>query len=80
MKMGLQAATGEVQSLGRALDSSTVARCPLWLLQRFARAVHCQKSLREAIPEKSAQKIFRAADQILRAGRPETEQAGERQT
>jgi hypothetical protein len=31
---------------------------------------------REAIPEKSAQKIFRAADQILRAGRlqPATEQ------
>jgi hypothetical protein len=25
----------------------------------------------EAIPEKSAQKIFRAADQIIRAGRPE---------
>jgi antirestriction protein ArdC len=28
-----------------------------------------------AIPEKSAQKIFRAADQILRAGRPTKEQA-----
>ena len=25
----------------------------------------------DAIPEKSAQKIFRAADQIIRAGRPE---------
>jgi hypothetical protein len=25
----------------------------------------------EAIPEKSAQKIFRAADQIIRAGRSE---------
>ena len=31
----------------------------------------------EAIPEKSAQKIFRAADQILRAGRPSKEQAAE---
>jgi hypothetical protein len=31
----------------------------------------------EAIPEKSAQKIFRAADQILRAGRPSREQAVE---
>ena len=28
----------------------------------------------DAIPEKSAQKIFRAADQILRAGRPTKEQ------
>ena len=27
----------------------------------------------EVIPEKSAQKIFRAADQILRAGRPNNE-------
>jgi hypothetical protein len=27
--------------------------------------------LAEAIPEKSAQKIFRAADQIIRAGRSE---------
>jgi antirestriction protein ArdC len=26
----------------------------------------------EAIPEKSAQKIFRAADQIIRAGHPQT--------
>ena len=31
----------------------------------------------EAIPEKSAQKIFRAADQILRAGRPTKEQPAE---
>ena len=31
----------------------------------------------EAIPEKSAQKIFRAADQILRPGRPSKEQAAE---
>ena len=31
----------------------------------------------EAIPEKSAQKIFRAADQILRAGRPTKERSGE---
>ena len=28
----------------------------------------------DAIPEKSAQKIFRTADQILRAGRPTKEQ------
>jgi hypothetical protein len=27
----------------------------------------------EAIPEKSAQKIFRAADQIIRAGRVESD-------
>jgi hypothetical protein len=26
----------------------------------------------DAIPEKSAQKIFRAADQILRAGKPKS--------
>jgi antirestriction protein ArdC len=32
-----------------------------------------------AIPEKSAQKVFRAADQILRAGRSETEKAGDRE-
>jgi antirestriction protein ArdC len=32
-----------------------------------------------AIPEKSAQKIFRAADQIVRAGRTQPEQAGERE-
>jgi len=31
----------------------------------------------DAIPEKSAQKIFRAADQILRAGRPTTKRSGE---
>ncbi len=31
----------------------------------------------DAIPEKSAQKIFRAADQILRAGRLQTEQHAE---
>ncbi len=31
----------------------------------------------DAIPEKSAQKIFRAADQILRAGRPIKEQSAE---
>ena len=31
----------------------------------------------DAIPEKSAQKIFRAADQILRAGRPTTERSAE---
>ena len=31
----------------------------------------------EAIPEKSAQKIFRAADQILRAGRPTKERSPE---
>jgi hypothetical protein len=31
----------------------------------------------DAIPEKSAQKIFRAADQILRAGRPPKEQSTE---
>jgi hypothetical protein len=31
----------------------------------------------DAIPEKSAQKIFRAADQILRAGRPAKEQPAE---
>lgn len=31
----------------------------------------------EAIPEKSAQKILRAADQILRAGRPSKERAAE---
>ena len=31
----------------------------------------------EAIPEKSAQKIFRVADQILRAGRPTKEQPAE---
>ena len=31
----------------------------------------------EAIPEKSAQKIFRAADQILRAGRPTRERSAE---
>ncbi len=31
----------------------------------------------DAIPEKSAQKIFRAADQILRAGRPTRERAAE---
>jgi hypothetical protein len=31
----------------------------------------------DAIPEKSAQKIFRAADQILRAGRPTKEQPAE---
>jgi hypothetical protein len=31
----------------------------------------------DAIPEKSAQKIFRAADQILRAGRPAKEQSAE---
>ena len=31
----------------------------------------------DAIPEKSAQKIFRAADQIIRAGRPSREQAAE---
>ena len=31
----------------------------------------------DAIPEKSAQKIFRAADQILRAGRPTKEQSAE---
>lgn len=30
-----------------------------------------------AIPERSAQKIFRAADQIIRAGRTQSEQAGE---
>ena len=30
-----------------------------------------------AIPEKSAQKIFRAADQILRAGRPSSERSAE---
>lgn len=29
----------------------------------------------DAIPEKSAQKIFRTADQILRAGRPGKERA-----
>src|SRR4030095_12005614 len=29
----------------------------------------------EAIPEKSAQKIFRAADQIIRAGRPQLDPA-----
>jgi len=29
----------------------------------------------DAIPEKSAQKIFRAADQIIRAGRPSRERA-----
>ena len=34
-------------------------------------------SSREAIPEKSAQKIFRAADQILRAGRLQAEQETE---
>jgi hypothetical protein len=34
----------------------------------------------EAIPEKSAQKIFRAADQILRAGRLEPEQPDEQRT
>ena len=31
----------------------------------------------DAIPEKSAQKIFRAADQILRAGRPTKERSPE---
>jgi len=31
----------------------------------------------DAIPEKSAQKIFRAADQILRAGRPTRERSAE---
>src|SRR5438128_11981366 len=31
----------------------------------------------DAIPEKSAQKILRAADQILRAGRPSRERAAE---
>jgi hypothetical protein len=31
----------------------------------------------DAIPEKSAQKIFRAADQIIRAGRPSRERATE---
>jgi len=31
----------------------------------------------DAIPEKSAQKIFRAADQILRAGRPTKDQSAE---
>ena len=31
----------------------------------------------DSIPEKSAQKIFRAADQILRAGRPTKEQSSE---
>ena len=31
----------------------------------------------DAIPEKSAQKIFRAADQILRAGRPTKERSAE---
>src|ERR1700704_1029456 len=31
----------------------------------------------EAIPEKSAQKIFRAADQIIRAGRPRRERSAE---
>jgi len=31
----------------------------------------------DAIPEKSAQKIFRAADQIIRAGRPSKESAAE---
>ncbi len=31
----------------------------------------------DAIPEKSAQKIFRAADQILRAGRPTKEISAE---
>jgi hypothetical protein len=31
----------------------------------------------DAIPEKSAQKIFRAADQIIRAGRTEPEQSPE---
>jgi len=31
----------------------------------------------DAIPEKSAQKVFRAADQILRAGRPTKEQPAE---
>ena len=31
----------------------------------------------DAIPERSAQKIFRAADQILRAGRPTKEQSAE---
>ena len=31
----------------------------------------------DAIPEKSAQKIFRAADQILRAGRPIRERSAE---
>jgi hypothetical protein len=30
-----------------------------------------------AIPERSAQKIFRAADQIIRAGRIQIEQGGE---
>jgi hypothetical protein len=31
----------------------------------------------DAIPEKSAQKIFRAADQILRAGRRSNERSAE---
>jgi hypothetical protein len=31
----------------------------------------------DAIPEKSAQKIFRAADQIIRAGRPSSERTAE---
>lgn len=31
---------------------------------------------KETIPEQSAQKIFRAADQLLRSGRPETKGAG----
>jgi hypothetical protein len=30
----------------------------------------------DAMPEKSAQKIFRAADQILRAGKPKSEDKG----
>lgn len=78
MKMGLQAATGKPQSLGRALDSSTCRTAPTLVAATLARAVHCQKSLRDAIPEKSAQKIFRSADQILRAGRPDIERSGDR--
>src|SRR5437588_13045534 len=31
----------------------------------------------DAIPERSAQKVFRAADQILRAGRPSKDQPAE---
>jgi len=41
-------------------------------IQNWLRPMLGQSS--EPIPEKSAQKIFRAADQILRAGRPQATQ------
>lgn len=57
-----------------ALNLEGAAYCRGYIQNWLYQGIDCDA---DAIPEKSAQKIFRAADQILRAGRTQHEQSAE---